>query len=348
MKLARIAAVLCGSTLSVQAALGYGKNGHQIVGAIADQRLAQDDAKGKPIYDLIDGMTLERAATIPDELKSFDSSQAKAATFKLAGHAKLEKELREFLKANMDKVDGQARHRTFHYTDVAVAGHHSYHLGDAGTSQQDIVQMITVCVGVLEGTVPESNPFKITKGVAVILLAHYVGDIHQPLHVGAEYFNDNGEPADPNTQQGTHADQGGNKIELVLARPMGNLHAYWDENAVDAAVQAWKKKIQEPDDHSALTHEELATFLADPANEPKNWKPAGAPATWSEQWADEIIPIARQAHEKLEFSESTEDKFMVDATDTNGDYAKWASQVVQKELHKGGWRLAELLETCVK
>ena len=58
-----------------------------------------------------------------------------------------------------------------------------------GRSQWDIVHMITYCVNVLTGATPEDNARKITKPIAMILLAHFVGDIHQPLHVGAEYFN---------------------------------------------------------------------------------------------------------------------------------------------------------------
>jgi len=55
--------------------------------------------------------------------------------------------------------------------------------------------MINYCIGVLKGTVHQPNVRKITPSVAVILLAHYVGDMHQPLHVGAAYFDDDGKLA---------------------------------------------------------------------------------------------------------------------------------------------------------
>jgi hypothetical protein len=47
------------------------------------------------------------------------------------------------------------------------------------------------------GANPEQNERKITKPVALILLAHYVADIHQPLHVGAAYFDAQGRATDP-------------------------------------------------------------------------------------------------------------------------------------------------------
>ena len=37
------------------------------------------------------------------------------------------------------------------------------------------------------------------------------------------------------------------------------------------------------------------------ANEPKNWRTSGDPKTWAEQWANEILPIAREAHTRVRF-----------------------------------------------
>ena len=65
---------------------------------------------------------------------------------------------------------------------------------------------------------PRQTPRAITKPVALILLAHYVGDIHQPLHVGAEYF-DNGKFANPDTDKNALPDQGGNTFVMDLAEP---------------------------------------------------------------------------------------------------------------------------------
>ena len=49
----------------------YGPLGHEIVGAIADERLANTPTATK-IRALLDGLTLEKAAVIADEIKGWD------------------------------------------------------------------------------------------------------------------------------------------------------------------------------------------------------------------------------------------------------------------------------------
>jgi hypothetical protein len=96
------------------------------------------------------------------------------------------------------------------------------------------------------------------------------------------------------------------------------------------------------------------------ATEPGKWRmPAKMdPKDYAEAWANEILPIAREAHERLTFKavHPTADK---DRTVATGDaeekptapdgksYRTWAAEVVGDELHKAGWRLAELLEKSV-
>ena len=79
---------------------------------------------------------------------------------------------------------------------------------------------------------------------------------------------------------------------------------------------------------------------------------------YAEGWADEILPIAREAHERLEFTNvhplqeedrilaagEAEEKPMPDRL----TYRTWAANVVREELHKAGWRLADLLEKSLR
>src|SRR5262249_40335504 len=51
--------------------LAYGPLGHEIVGAIADERLANTSTAAK-VYALLDGIRLEKAALIADEIKGWD------------------------------------------------------------------------------------------------------------------------------------------------------------------------------------------------------------------------------------------------------------------------------------
>ena len=62
-----------------------------------------------------------------------------------------------------------------------------YAAGSAGTDSVNIVQMIAYAIAQLRGNKPTKEGVNLTDTEAVWLLAHLVGDIHQPLHVGARY-----------------------------------------------------------------------------------------------------------------------------------------------------------------
>src|SRR5262249_6767502 len=199
---------------------GYGQDGHEIVGAIADKLITNTPA-GQKIYALTDGITLRKASFMPDEIKGWDKNGVDdmKAFPHYADHSKIDSQLRDFWRANpptQDRDSAVPSHHWFHYTDVPVINLEKYSDGKTGRTQWDVVHMIAYCVDVLRGEVPEDNPRKITKPVAVILLAHYVGDIHHPLHVGAEYFNRVGAAVDPDKGQTGVEDEGGNTLMLRL------------------------------------------------------------------------------------------------------------------------------------
>jgi hypothetical protein len=334
--------VLLTVCLFAGSAYSYGSHGHSLVGAIADKRLAKNKPVATRVKQLLDGLTLEQAATLPDSIKTWDT---RPQGFHVTGHPEIEAQLRAFVKAN--RVGSEPSHHEFHYTDVPVFGDEKYADGEVGREDFDIVQMIPFCIRVLKGEEPETNERAITKTVAVILLAHYLGDIHQPLHVGAEYFDASGNPFEPTTANKGFADQGGNKLTLftlVHGKEIsaGKFHSYWDGQTVENAF-------------GNTPNATVAKSLA--LKEPKNWKLTGGVETWAEQLANEIMPLAREAHERLEFKTI---KFKTGAKDiTSGRaeekkkaggkfYAIWAGAIVKDEIHKGGWRLAALLEEALQ
>src|SRR5882724_1372164 len=182
------------------AAQAYGPLGHEIVGAIADERLASTRTAAK-VSALLDGLTLEKAAVIADEIKGWDKNGVDdPRSFHYSAHRNIDRQLRDFWKANQpahEMNSAMPSHHWFHYTDVPILPPQEYRDGSTGRSKWDIVHMIPYCIEVLQGRVPEQNERKITKPVALILLAHYVADIHQPLHVGAAYFDEQGRFTDP-------------------------------------------------------------------------------------------------------------------------------------------------------
>lgn len=327
-------------------ALAYGPRGHKLVGAIADKRLARNRLVAKKVRDLLDGLTLEQVATFPDEIKSWDACRGNPGDTPLNASRRINDEMRAFLEAN--PCSSERNHSNFHFTDVPVTGDEAYGDGKVGRDQFDIVQTIPFCVRVLSGDEPETNDRAITKTVAVILLAHYLGDIHQPLHVGAEYFNREGRAFHPTENDEAFADQGGNKLllfTLVGGRPKeaGKLHSFWDSQTVENAFGTQSNTV-------------VASRLA--AKAPAGWQLTGAPDTWAEQMANDILPLAREARTRLQYQQI---EIIPTAHDIRSGqarekkqraggqlYSVWSAGVVRSEIQKGGWRLAALLEELLQ
>ncbi len=349
----------------------YAPLGHEIVGAIADERLANTPTAAK-IRALLNGMTLEKAAVIPDEIKGWDKKGADdPRSFHYTAYRKIDMQLRDFWRANQpthDPNSAMPSHHWFHYTDVPVVRVEKYAEGNAGRSKWDVVHMIPYCIDVLQGRLPETNERRITKPVAIILLAHYVGDIHQPLHVGTQYFGAQGRVADPERDSSCLPDEGGNTFTLELSDepPRGrgirkkNLHGFWDYDAVNALFPEVPNTLRKGEFQEQIEplRKQLVHEMA--TREPSNWRmPANLEITkYAEAWADEVLPVAREAHERLEFTNvhplQEEDRIVAageaqeKAAPDHVAYRTWAANVVREELHKAGWRLADLLEKSLR
>ena len=352
-------------------ALAYGPTGHEIVGGIADNRLANTPT-GAKVKMLINGITLEKASVIPDEIKGWDKKGADDPNQfpHYSDHPKIDNQLRDFWRANQpthDPNSSMPSHHWFHYTDVPVLNAQRYSDGKTGRSQWDVVHMTRYCVEILKGQIPEDNPRKITKPVAVILLAHYVGDIHQPLHVGAEYFDQAGRAVDPDQGKPGIADEGGNTIMLRLRSGTPEefehrnlkLHGFWDNEAVTANLVSLPLSVSKEERQGKTEKAKRQLIERLSREQPTNW---GLPRdiafeNYAEAWADEILPIAREAHERLEFSkvhlQLDQDRYVSvgiaqeKIVPGRVVYADWATNVVREELHKAGWRLADLLEKTI-
>lgn len=326
-------------------ALAYGPRGHQLVGAIADRRVARNRAVQTKVRALLDGLTLQRVATLPDEIKSWDDCRGPGSAEAVVDKPRINTELRAFWQAN--KCGKTPSHDIFHYTDVPVTGGEEYGDGKIGRDDFDIVQMIPFCIRVLRGEEPETNDRAITKSVAVILLAHYLGDIHQPLHVGAEFFDSDGKPFHPTEGNEGFASQGGNKLVLSILvnnklQSVGKLHSYWDGKTVETAFGSQSNAV-------------VAQRLA--ASAPTDWKLNGGTETWAEQMANDILPLARQAHARLMYQNIEIVAGAHDIKSGNAKerrrrsgqiYSRWSAGVVKSEIQKGGWRLAALLEDALQ
>ena len=347
--------------------LAYGPLGHEIVGGIADQRLTNTHTAAR-VYALLDGMRLQKAALVADEIKAWDKKGVdNSRSFHYSAYRNVDRQLRDFWRANQPTHDSNSSapsHHWFHYTDVPVTPPQRYREGYAGRGKWDIVHMIPFCIDVLQNKIPEQNERKITKAVAIILLAHYVADIHQPLHVGAAYFDEQGQPADPDKNKSTLADEGGNTFTLELSdeppRRRGirkkKFHGFWDNDAVNALFPQVPGRLPKKQLEAQINPLKQGLIRDMATHEPRNWQmPTNVPIdSYAEIWADEILPIGREAHARLEFRNVKpfldDNRFVAAGTAiekrVTGQtlYRTWASSIVRDELQKAGWRLADLLE----
>jgi len=332
----------------------FGPQGHQLIGHIADELLTGKPAVAAKVSTLLHGITLADAAKIADDIKTWDGHPTPHLPWTQI--PALCNDMADFLAANSNGPGSHGHnpdHHIYHYTDISINSDLKYDKHKTGANKDDIVQMIPYCVGVLKGTIHQPNAKKITRTVAVVLLAHYLGDIHQPLHVGAAYFDDHGMLVDPDMADLSSADKGGNMIQFQQGgqgHEKENFHAYWDGESVKAAIR--KIKTAAGSTGASLTAQEIRDHFV-------TKKPIGDPldqhvalSKLAVTWANEIMPTAKAAHEKLKFTPFAtpvrvgNETFFWSAEVMPGSssYLEWAGEVVDTSIHKAGWRLAALLE----
>lgn len=303
-----------GLTLTGQAH-AYGNAGHQVIGTIAAHYLEGTRAE-KEVHALLKKDGLDRAATWADR-------------------AKLPK---KYLTAEMLQfVTNNPGHHSYHYCDLPFQ-EKAYREGLTGTNPHDIVHTLRNCIEVLLSPNDNSeNPLKINKHVALMLIAHYLGDLHQPLHVGCSYVDADDHFINPETGAMGQPDAGANYYHIKS--PGGDaLHGYWDTQTVKLAR-----------DHAEAT--DFASFLIARSPPAREWEGAGPVTTWPEQWATDALGHARQCFEGI----TPHARFLVPKSDKHDahfewvitlppDYAEKSRDLVELELAKAGYRLAALLK----
>ncbi|OCX51717.1 hypothetical protein BEL04_17020 [Mucilaginibacter sp. PPCGB 2223] len=87
------------------------------------------------------------------------------------------------------------------------------------------------------------NKSRTQKAFALKLLVHFVGDCHQPLHIGHE------------------EDKGGNNIGITFINEGGNLHGLWDYMLIDHEKLSYKQMAEKYD---TATPTQIKQWQADP------------------------------------------------------------------------------------
>lgn len=216
-------------------------------------------------------------------------------------------------------------HADYHFTDLAIQ-RDRYDRKYVGTNDHDLVSAIGAAIAVLTDK-PAPPPFSIKdKKEALLMLTHFVGDLHQPLHVGGVYLDKQGKLVDPDAGPENPATetQGGNLIQDQNL----NLHHEWDDIPTDIG--------------EAFTKELLEAAKKVPSSQ-------GPIEDWPAMWASDTLLVARDAFAHLSFvpikSEPPCNCKWAVVVEDHGGYLQAMDTIKRQQLAKGGARLAELLNT---
>ena len=345
----KLACVLAlSSAFLSQGALAWGGDGHRAVGAIAEKLIKGSNAEKQIAALLLPGETLESITNWADSAKGG------------VGYAPATEEQLGYTTVN-------PRHQEYHYANVPFQLEH-YHDGVVGGSDVDIVQTLKQAIAVLQGKGDlVSNPHGFTKRQALLLVAHMVGDIHQPLHMGAAYVSADGKFVVPGKKAEIDAinmfeSRGGNNLMLDDAKldtmskgliegearalqpgekkwPSKPFHSYWDSTVVDYAMR--RSSTRSPADFAQkmIDGKPLVTMNTGPVT------------SWPYQWADDALVAAKLAHTDVTLGKrdsrvsSKGETVYTFALEMGPNYPVPSSALARTQLVKGGYHLAQLLQT---
>jgi hypothetical protein len=298
---------------SAPTVFAWGDEGHRAIGAMADKLIA-GTAAARHVHKLLGDETLSVASVWADMVK---------------GRANQTDEMLQFKAANPN-------HSVSHYTDIPFE-EPKYRDDSIGATNVDVVHAIPACILILQGKPEAQSIFKdVTPRVALRLLAHFIEDIHQPLHVGAGYL-DQTQFVDPNGYTSHYGDdQGGNRL---LYGGTNKLHFYWDVTVVQDDMH--KAHVETPAQYAAY-------LLAKPV---PDWKTTGPLLDWDRTWANESLALAAEVHH---VTVTDEDDSQTDfrtgqprpqwhIRDLSPEYTAWSDKVAEEQITKAGYRLAATL-----
>ncbi|MGO4408525.1 MULTISPECIES: S1/P1 nuclease [unclassified Brevundimonas] len=168
---------------------------------------------------------------------------------------------------------------------------------------------VTEAVRRSEAILSDNTASDLTKLLALQQLAHFLQDLHQPLHVGQ------------------NADQGGNEVTITTIEGgrARNLHSLWDGDLVAVTIGHQRERV-----------DELRTLIA---SREAQWR--GQPI---ETWAREAFVHSRDyAYPQLASSPNCGEA-PADGGQITTAYVEGAAPIVREQLGKAVVRLTEVLE----
>jgi hypothetical protein len=164
------------------------------------------------------------------------------------------------------------------------------------------------------------------KAVDLAWILHLVGDVHQPLHNSSRV-----------TAQLPKGDRGGNSIKLSQYM---NLHSYWDD-ILDLVYEADKKDglgktAKKQHEGQPAYIDNWATTIA--AKHGKSVLPSSEPLDGFDSWSRAGLALAEQHA----YTGITSMKM------PGAAYRTSVSDIAQKSIAEGGYRLANLLNSVLQ
>lgn len=334
------------------AALAWGPAGHTRVGAIADQLLKDHPRAALQVRRILGTISLAQAGPWGDCVRSVSGPKG---AFRYSNNARFPEcdvfeggarqlVMENYVRNNWSNFEGCKNekggcHSQYHFVNMELR-RTRYELGDAGTHEFDIVHAMNAAIAVLRtpdcsGPNPPATTeinapgdFHFTCGQALLMLAHFIGDLHQPLHVGSVYLDEQGRRVDPDSSQ-TERDRarqevtftrGGNQLRWPNPKPKSdpfNLHSVWDRIPSISLNKAVASARQVP-------------------------PTTGPIAGWVVNWANESRARANEAFEGLTFGPKDKGTWPV-RFDNQADYDNSRRQMQRQQVALAGARLAQLL-----
>ena len=232
------------------------------------------------------------------------------------------------IKAHDADTPLRGHFKPWHYIDIGCAPGDPDVLANPPTltaTNGNVVVALSYCVNLIRHH--ETNALVPTESVALALVMHLVGDIHQPLHTTSRY--------DPATHK--EDDAGGNLVTVanLAETPWPNLHTFWD-SAYRRFYENGEVKAMPPlSEADAPGNPELQAWVKSPEfSAPKNLDTRFDP----KQWALEGHEIAcTQVYGTLDEPYGAKEIKLTEA------YVKQGTRTARRQLAVAGYRLAALL-----
>ena len=176
-----------------------------------------------------------------------------------------------FVSTFADEIKSDRKYREFsawHYVNMGLE--ESYEAAEKNP-KGDLVTAIAKCISVLK----DPNSKESDKVFYLKMLVHFVGDLHQPMHIGQK------------------EDRGGNRIKVEWFGQGTNLHSVWDTKM----IEAWN-----------MSYIELAKNAKDLSKNQLKAMQKGS----VEDWVNEVHEITKELYSSVKEGENLRYRYSYD------------------------------------